>query len=56
MINENIETRVGYKTISLLNDALKDYIKAFTEDNGVYRGDVYFLYLFSKFDLYLKGN
>jgi len=52
---ENMETRVGYRAISILKDELGEYIKAFTID-GIYEGGVYFLYLFSRFDSYLREN
>jgi len=53
-MKESIETRIGYKTINILKDELEEYIRAFTRNDGIYEGNVYFLYLFSKFDLYLN--
>ena len=51
---ENLETRVGFKTISVLNDLLKDYIVAHTKD-GLYVGDVNILSIYQENAEYLRG-
>ncbi|MEK6932507.1 MAG: hypothetical protein AABW56_01790 [Nanoarchaeota archaeon] len=52
-MEENIETRVGYKTISILRDILSEYIGAHTID-GEYKGDSHYLYCYFKFNSFLE--
>ena len=49
----NLETRVGYKTISILQDEITKYIKAYTT-NGRYKGDVKYLILHQEYERYLR--
>ena len=52
-MTENIETRVGYKSLSIIRDALYEYIIAHTID-GKYKGDSHYLYCYSKFSSFLE--
>ena len=49
----NLETRVGYKTISVLKDLTKEYIITNTI-NGVYEGDTHYITLFQELHEYLN--
>ncbi len=50
---ENVETRVGYKTVSILRDMLSEYIEAYTI-NGKYYGDSYFINCYSELNSILE--
>ena len=47
------ETRVGYMSIDMLCDMLKEYIQVHT-DNRMYTGDVKYLQLFIQYQNYLN--
>jgi len=49
----NLETRVGYKTLNIINDALRDYIAAHTID-GRYEGRLDYLLKADKLNQYLR--
>jgi hypothetical protein len=42
MTKENLETRAGYKTLSILKDQTEDYIRTFTIDHK-YKGELKYL-------------
>jgi len=50
-----IETRVGYKSISVVNEIIKDYITKNTINNK-YVGDVHYLRLYSQYKSYLQSS
>ena len=50
----NLETRVGYKTLSIMRDMIIDYISAYTI-NGKYKGELHYLIAVNKLD-YILGE
>lgn len=51
---ENLEVRVGFRTISLLRDEIKEYLRAHTI-NGRYFGKLHYLQMLAQFNDYLKN-
>lgn len=49
---EDLETRVGYKTISVLLKEVNKYIDLFTI-NGEYKGDLKYIQIKKDFDKYM---
>jgi hypothetical protein len=49
----NLETRAGYKAVSVLKDIVKEYIINNTE-NGKYKGELHYLNLYKQYARYLK--
>ena len=50
-----IDQRVGYTSISILRNVLKDYISAHVIE-GKYRGEIRYLILYQKYDKIIKDN
>jgi len=51
----DLESRVGFKTISVLKGLVEEYIRVNTLD-GLYVVEVKYLKLFEEYDKYLRGD
>ncbi len=52
----NIETRVGYVTLTILKEQLKDYVMAHTDKQGVFIGDLNYLLKLEDINKYLNRS
>lgn len=52
---KELETRVGYVAVSILQDITLDYIKAHT-NNDQYVGNIKYLISYQQFEKYLRGG
>lgn len=55
MKRENLETRVGYRAMSVIKDELEAYVRRHTY-NGRYHGDVDYLHQLKEAIAYLRDD